>query len=103
MTRNDAKKIAGHFNRTFRPPFLPKGFAAAKVLEHGDGKFCLDIRIGDRDLCVFGDGSFDACGLDYPQIWRIEKDLTAAKKNERMARAAAARRLRLVKPSDGQD
>lgn len=77
------KKFARDFNRNFSPPFLPDGFANAKIMPNGS----LSIRIGPRDWNITEDGKLLGAGTTVGSAnkWVIKttrrKDVSYKKKN----------------------
>lgn len=64
------EKFVREFNRTFGEPFLPGGFAKAKVTDRGS----IEIEIGDRDSEFHEDGSGGDSGSNVGDgmVWRIK-------------------------------
>lgn len=46
---NWQEKFVKEFNETFGPPFLPEGFAQARIKQYSKPMQVIEISIGDRD------------------------------------------------------
>jgi hypothetical protein len=75
----DNQKFAKEFNETFSAPFLPDGFATAKVNDEGD----LIITIGNRDLQLDKDGGFIGAGTQLVGGWHIVPSTQLTQKFDR--------------------